>query len=470
MAASRPHKLSHVFVAISTADDFPELYSLIEEVLRPLGVRAVRAEELPKERFLEDLFNAIDQAGLVIGVEGEDDPRVRYELGYARHLRKEILLLTASSSVIPPEAADVDLLEYSTANLRDVQNQLADRVGRAGFLLSSRARGVLRRGEVFETVVDGTFYLQQVRPQPTRREIFGALDRGVPMPQRLLYLTEEGQHAYLDLCADRGYLYYQETAGYISANASAIVDAVLGHCDSTEVDFISLGVGNGRKDGHLLTEFLRRTRDFRYTYYYPYDVSGGLLLETMRNILHRELPLERLRVKAIEGDVSYLHDLKKVFDYRIEPNVYSLLGGLDNISNEVDLLNILHGVMNANDCLLLEVRKKGSGERALGDTEINRRLDLAPLTYLGANVERTEVVYKPVTSRSAIPKTTTIAGVADHLVLEKRPYTNVSLFSVHYYDPDSITEVLKEIGFRVLLSHEGETSLFYVCAKAPPGE
>jgi uncharacterized SAM-dependent methyltransferase len=456
-----------VFVAVSTADDFPHLYPVVEEVLDSLGVRGVRSEELATERFLEDVFNAIDQSGLVIGVAGQDDPRVRYELGYARHLRKDIVLLADESAVIPPEVANVEPLEYSPREPRAVRGRLADRVRRAGFLSPGSSNGILRRGEVFESVVDGTFYLQKVKPLPTKQEIYRSLEQRVPMPQRLLYLTEEGQDAYLELCSDGGYLYYQETAGYIVDQAASIIDTVLGHCDSAEVDFISLGPGNGRKDGFLLTELLRKARDLRYTYYYPYDVSGGLLLETMRNILKRELPLERLRVKAIEGDVRHLGELKKVFDYRVEPNVYSLLGGLDNISNEVSLLNILHQVMNANDCLLLEMRKKGSGEKALGDIKINRRLDLAALRYVGADVEGSEVVYDAVTSTSSIPNTRTIAGVADTLVLDKKPYTNVSLFTVHYYDTASMTQILEDVGFHVLLANEAPNSLFYVCAKAP---
>ena len=54
----------------------------------------------------------------------------------------------------------------------------------------------------------------------------------------------------------------------------------------------------------LLTEFLRCAESPRYTYYYPYDVSGGLLLESLRTIRAKELPLEKLRVKAIEADVA----------------------------------------------------------------------------------------------------------------------------------------------------------------------
>jgi hypothetical protein len=261
-------------------------------------------------------------------------------------------------------------------------------------------------------------------------------------------------------------VYYQETVRYVSRQANALVDTVLSHCNSSEIDFISLGPGNGVKDALLLDKFLKRADDFRYTYYYPYDVSGGLLLEAMRNILGKGLPLEQLRVKAIEADVTYLGEFKRVFDYRSEPNVYSLLGGLANMEREVDLLAMLRRLMNAEDCLLLEVRKKAAEvPQALGPEDLNRRLDLAPLRYVGATVDPKTVHYDKVPSTSTIPDTMTVAAVVPKLQLpgEKR-LKDVSLFSVHYYDPAQVQAILKATGFRVLLEHEQENSLFYICA------
>jgi Histidine-specific methyltransferase, SAM-dependent len=429
-----------VFVVMPFDPEFTAIYSTIRDTVAEKGLQAARADDIKiSAPFMENVFNAIEQAGLVIGITSHSNANVTYELGYARHLNKETILLTDDPNNIPSDLSELNHLVYSPADLPLLAAQLAEWLESSRFLASERSRGVLRRGEVFEEVVDGTFYLQKSRPIPSKTEIKQFLTKRTTMPQRLLYLTEEGQATYLTLCEDPHYDYYHETVKYVVERRKDLVDGILEHCGSSEVDFISLGPGNGHKDAVFLQELLRRARSARYTYYYPYDVSGGLLLESLRTILARDLPVERLRVKAIEADIASLAEFKRVFDFREEPNIYSLLGGLDNTGNEVALLTLLHQLMNPDDCLLIEIRKKaGTGPQALGTIELNRRLDLAPLRYIGAEVDPNTVDYKEVASTSSIHNTRTIAATVPRLRLTNKTYENLSLFSVHYYEDSEI--------------------------------
>jgi hypothetical protein len=475
VASLKPHDRAHVYLSTSYAEENPELSAAIDESLAAYALRTIRAEDIsPDGAYIENVYNAIEQAGLVIGLSSSalpDTHREDYELAYAQHLRKETVLLTDDPASRPRSLWDVDVVDYSPTDLAALREKLQRWIETSRFLSSGEQGTILRRGEVFDTVVDGTFYLQRKRPRPSKEEIQDYLVPGAPpMPQRLLYLTEDGLTTYLDLCQDKEYTYYWETVNYVEAQAASLVDCVLSHCKSSEVDFISLGPGDGSKDSLFLGELLRRAEDLRYTYYYPYDVSGGLLLEAMRKILDTDIPMEKLRIKAIEGDVRYLSDFKKVFDYRREPNVFSLLGGLDNTSNEHRLLTTLHQVMNPEDCLLLEVRKKveaATEPRGLGRLDLNKRLDLAPLQYVGAKTDPAGVAYNPVPSTSSVDNTLTVAAVADKVELASETYEKVSLFSVHYYDPAALKELLADRGFRILWREEKqENSLFYVCAKA----
>jgi uncharacterized SAM-dependent methyltransferase len=457
-----------VFVVMPFEPAFKDIYSTIKEAMAQRGLRAIRADDIQiSAPFMENIFNAIEQAGLVIGVTSKGNPNVTYELGYARHLSKETILLTDDIEDVPADLKDLNHLVYSTGDLPDLAVKLTEWLDNSRFLASERSRGVLRRGEVFEEVVDGTFYLQKFRPLPSKREVKAFLTKRTTMPQKLLYLTEEGQATYLALCEDPHYDYYRETLQYVVNHCDALIDCMLDHCGSSEVDFISLGPGNGQKDAVFLQELLRRARSTRYTYYYPYDVSGGLLLESMRTILARELPLERLRVKAIESDIASLAEFKRVFDFREEPNVYSLLGGLDNTGNEVALLTLLYQLMNPRDCLLIEIRKKaGAGPQALGDPDLNKRLDLAPLRHIGVEVDPKTVDYEEVASTSSIQNTRTIAARVPELRLNNKSHQNVTLFSVHYYEDSEIRKKLKEIGFRMLRPDDSQpNSLFYVVCK-----
>jgi hypothetical protein len=469
MASSDPHERPPVFVAMPFAAPFDQIYSVLQKTMDEIGLETLRADEIPKGRpFMENVFNAIEQAGMVIGVTSRSNANVTYELGFAQHEGKETILLTDEPSQIPTDLQHFNHLVYSPDDMPELAKEVTKWVKNSRLLSAERSRAVLRRGEVFDAVIDGTFYLQKSRPTPSKTEIKDFLTERTTMPQRLLYLTEEGQSTYLTLCEDPEYAYYQDTLQYVVDHSASLVDRILEHGGSSEVDFISLGPGNGKKDAVLLRELLRRACSARYTYYYPYDVSGGLLLEAIRNILAGELPRERLRIKAIEADVAHLAEFKKVFDFRQEPNVYSLLGGLDDIGNEVNLLTLLHQLMNPEDCLLLETRKKvGSGPEALGRIELNKRLDLAPLLYIGAKVDRRTVEYREVTSTSSFRNARTVAATVPELELDGKTHRNLTLFSVHYYDDDDIRRVLREVGFRVLFSDDDQpNSLFYIVSKA----
>jgi hypothetical protein len=154
-------------------------------------------------------------------------------------------------------------------------NRPDDHAPARGIASASPRGAVLRRGEVFDTVVDSAVYLQKLRPLPLKSEIERLLLMNVPLPQRLLYLTEEGRMAYLALCESPEYRYHLATLAFLSSNAPSLVDCVVSHCGSAKLDIISLGPGDGSKDSILLKEFATHAEPDQDTYYYPYDVSGG---------------------------------------------------------------------------------------------------------------------------------------------------------------------------------------------------
>ena len=244
-----------VFVVMPFASEFDAIYSTIKEAVATKGLQTVRADDIKNSApFMENIFNAIEQAGLVIGVTSTMNANVTYELGYARHQNKETILLTDDAESVPSDLREFNHLVYSATDLPNLMVTLTGWLDSSRFLDSERSRGVLRRGEVFEDVVDGTFYLQKHRPLPSKAEIKQFLTKRTTMPQRLLYLTEEGQETYLKLCEDPQYGYYHETLKYIVDNHQSLVDCMLDHCGPTEVDFISLGPGNGHKDATLRSE------------------------------------------------------------------------------------------------------------------------------------------------------------------------------------------------------------------------
>src|SRR5664280_1813851 len=93
-----------VFVVMPFAPEFDKLYSTIKDAVANRGLQAVRADDIKNSApFMENIFNAIEQAGLVIGVTSTTNANVTYELGYARHLNKETILLTDDAESIPSD-------------------------------------------------------------------------------------------------------------------------------------------------------------------------------------------------------------------------------------------------------------------------------------------------------------------------------------------------------------------------------
>lgn len=457
------------FVIMPFSKDFLEFYkTTIKATLSQEGINAVRADEFQSSRpFLQEIFKHIDECDLIIGVTSGSNANVTYELGYAAHQNKEAIFMTDDPSSLPSDIAGIHHLLYSKDNPKETSENLKNWVKKWKDSKHQKPGKILTRGEIIENIVDGTFFLQQTRPAPSRENILICLDKSQSLPQSLLYITEEGQSAYLDLCNDPEYVYYHETTNIIAGNIEDISNIIINKCGNSGLDFISIGPGNGKKDAMLIEKLCSKVSQGQYVYYYPFDISSGFLLESMRSVLSKNINPTKYRVKAIESDVAHLATFKRVFDFRKEPNVYSLLGGLANSGNEITLLKTINKIMNGEDLFICEVRKKNqsTNDDAIGQTRLNQRLDLAPLKYVGAEFDSNTVTYKEVTSHSTIQGTKTIAGKIPSLTLDDRVFDNVELFNIDYYEKEPLLSALYNAGFNVIKQYESTHAMLFIAEK-----
>jgi len=454
------------FVVMPFKENHRELYNnAIRLALEKEGFNVVRADEIPSgNAFIGNIFSAIEGASLVIGVVTDSNANVMYELGYAERLGRETILLVDNPSSIPSDIRHINHLIYGDQSIDETRSKLSKWIAATGIATREKKHSLLTRGEVLDNVIDSALYLQRTRPQPSKHEIVDAISRRQPFKQHLLYITEEGLNSYLDLCADPEYDYYTETTKTISQNKSAIVKAILERANSTEVDFISLGPGNGRKDAILLDEFCRRARTNSFVYYYPYDINSGMLLEAVRSVVHKGFPTSKLRLKAIEADVQQLPTFRSVFDYRPEPNVFSLLGGLNITGSEVSLLQSIRSMLSPRDTFILEVRKLNPHETAaaMGQRDLNVRLDVSPLRYVGAEFDIDKLDYVESERPSEIPNTKTIVGRLPEVRLGEATYQKVDLFPIDYYDVGQLETKLRLMNFSTVLKFETTHSVLFV--------
>jgi L-histidine Nalpha-methyltransferase len=124
-----------------------------------------------------------------------------------------------------------------------------------------------------------------------------------------------------------------------------------------EFHYVSLGVGNGKKDCHILTSLLVKQPNL---FYFPVDMSAPMLRMAIQEVTGIEQLMRRhiLPIQIDFSDPRRVENLRKLLD-QIVPNhpvLFSLLGNtLANFQDDMRLLKILSRLMRDKDLLLIEV-------------------------------------------------------------------------------------------------------------------
>jgi uncharacterized SAM-dependent methyltransferase len=131
-------------------------------------------------------------------------------------------------------------------------------------------------------------------------------------------------------------------------------DACHGVLAGTKYHYVSLGVGTGDKDRHVIDRLADDQPDL---FYVPTDISGHLLhlgaAETLRRMPGRALPIE-----MDFEDPSAIEALRALLDDLLgeDPILFSLLGSsLANIDDEVGFLKRLTKLLRPQDRLAMEL-------------------------------------------------------------------------------------------------------------------
>jgi hypothetical protein len=206
-----------------------------------------------------------------------------------------------------------------------------------------------------------------------------------------MYSSDLGAANWIRLCKDAKYRHHRETLNFWSNSGgkkiATLVHETLG-CD--DIDFISLGPGDGEKDAELVNHWLDASAD---VFYYPYDISRLLVATSVRAVGEGtpEDGHERLRIKAVLADFHHFKAMRQVFSHRDSPNVVALLGSLGNLSDEVRFLAQLKQQMLKDDLLVLEVRAHSRPNQLmeLKDGHAALRFDFGAIeSYLGLTFRR----------------------------------------------------------------------------------
>lgn len=160
--------------------------------------------------------------------------------------------------------------------------------------------------------------------------------------------------AWSNTCYDHFYPVMQQSIQSFKPRWQQIYSNSL---ESRNYHYVSLGVGTGDKDYHILNSLLNREPR---SFYFPVDMSSTMLRIAVQKVLNIE-PLGRSQILPIQIDFSdrrRIRDLRRLIDRILpeEPVLFSLLGNtLANFQHDASLLNLLSLLLRPDDLLLLEV-------------------------------------------------------------------------------------------------------------------
>lgn len=124
--------------------------------------------------------------------------------------------------------------------------------------------------------------------------------------------------------------------------------------------YVSLGVGTGEKDRHVLDSLLNLNPSLIYV---PVDISLCTLSTTIQEVTKLNRPVQILPMQidfsSQEGILRLNSLIRKVVSD--QPTLFSLTGNtLANFQNDLELLKLISTLTYSNDLLLLEVASAAS--------------------------------------------------------------------------------------------------------------
>jgi uncharacterized SAM-dependent methyltransferase len=361
----------------------------------------------------DPLRTATDIAGLVSAVYSAFDAASKDTETRRGALRKAAISIKSTASELGP---------------RNIPFAAADKAKR-------RVTGVLPRGgtESLAEQADAAIYVADKRDNYFE-ELRGFVKDRKIVPSKYLYWTPQGSAHWLEFCELEQYKFYADSVLVLERHARSIAQKIVEATGTAELDYVSVGSGDGIKDNLILRELHNKLLPDEYIYYYPVDISDMLIIEAVRNVL-QGLPKDKFRVKALIADFVRLEKLQAFYEERRSPNIFSVLGNTVGNADERKLIKSLAEAMLPGDLVLIEVN---AGKPDIGDPVWNdvvtREHDFTPLTVLNVAFDPDLVEYKPIKNASAVQGTQSILASCKEAKIEGDLARDIKLSIVHYYD------------------------------------
>lgn len=121
-----------IFVLMPFSEELEPIYDVIRSAAEKAGLRSYRADAIPAAgSIIDQIFESIARAGLIVGDLTGRNQNVMYELGVAQAMGKKTVLLTQDISEVPFDIRHQRVLVYdlSFTKVKELESQLARAFG-----------------------------------------------------------------------------------------------------------------------------------------------------------------------------------------------------------------------------------------------------------------------------------------------------------------------------------------------------
>lgn len=239
------------------------------------------------------------------------------------------------------------------------------------------------------------------------------------------------------------------------------------HAPAEPCHYVSLGPGDGRKDGVVLADLSRKNRDLCYL---PVDTGDELLHLAVRGLIQR-LGLPTDRIMSLPWDFSLRESvaaLRRMLDELFGPTpvLFSLLGNtIAGFDDDTAVLGRLAGLLRPDDRLLLEVEVTPDLSHGLAARAADEQADspafgefatAALERHTGVQAKEVEILGEVEGDRALMTRTLyradedTALTLPNHAVVPFRFDDTVRLTLSRKYSPEGLADLLSAAGLDIV--------------------
>jgi len=367
--------------------------------------------------YFESLFAALDEYDFAFFIASADDftvsrsrgkdvPRdnIIFEAGLflGRYDKTRVFILHPRDKKphFPTDWDGIKFIEYDLpSNREDIPSKLEpsvmqtftaiDEHGLRDRVSARRYKDVLHRGQIDASanISDAAIAFFE-RRHDIKSAIIKHIRNDELIPAKYFYYTDEGASLWMQMCKSALYKFHRNSTNSLSKQSLEIARIIKKHIKGDSIDFVSLGSGDGSKDKIILSSL--SDAGFDNNYYYPIDFSDKLLVDAIRGASKKTKHTHNLMVKGVVADICDLSALASVYEYRPNPNIFSIIGNTFGNSDEARITRELEASLNDGDIVIIEVNtdySDGKVQENFYNSDLNKSHSCNPLSMIGVDVD-----------------------------------------------------------------------------------